>query len=163
MVGLAEIGAGLGGLKAAMDIAKGLNASAGAVAINDAKIALQSAILEAQGGLLAAQETQTANLKQIDQLEARIVQMDAWEREKERYQLQEFPTGALVYVLKEGDAAGEPPHRICPACYQDGHKSILQTTRRHQGGENVECPRCKTDLRLSPFPTPKVQSAASYI
>lgn len=163
MVGVTEIAGTIGGLKAAMDIAKGLNAAAGAVALNEAKIALQGAILEAQAGLLAAQEAQTANLKRIDELEARIVQLDAWEREKQRYELREFPTGALAYVLKEGDQTGEPSHRLCPRCYQEGHKSILQTTARHNGGENVECPRCETKLKLLPFPAPqRVNRSSSY-
>ena len=154
MVGIGEISAAISGLKGALDIAKSLNATAGAVAINDAKIGLQGAIIEAQASLLAAQEAQTANLKRIDELEARIVELDAWEGEKQRYQLTEFPTGAFAYVLKTDDAAGEPSHRICPACYQDSHKSILQTTVRHGGGERVECPRCETKLRLAPFPSP---------
>lgn len=153
---IAELGAGIGSLKAALDIAKGLNAAAGAVALNGAKIGLQGAIIEAQESLLAAQEAQTANLKRIDELETRIVQLDAWEGEKQRYQLCEFPTGALAYALKADDASGEPPHRICPACYQEGNKSILQTTARHGGGERVECPRCGTKLKLSPFPSPGV-------
>lgn len=158
---IAEIGAGLGSLKAALDIAKGLNAVADTVALNDAKIALQGAIIEAQSALLAAQEAQTANLKRIDELNARIMQLDAWEREKERYQLQEFRTGALAYVLKADDPAGEPSHRLCPRCYQEGHKSILQTTVRHGGGERVECPRCDVKLKLADFPQPQVRTSRS--
>jgi hypothetical protein len=160
MVGIAEISAALGGLKGAMDIVKGLNATADAVAINEAKIALQGAILETQGSLLAAQEAQTANLKRIDELEAKIVELSAWEGEKKRYQLQAFPTGVLAYVLKPDDAAGEPSHRLCPHCYQESRKSILQTTRRHAGGEKVECPRCKTELKLAEFAQPKSDSGA---
>ena len=161
MVGVVELGGALGGLKAAMDIAKGLNATAGAVAINDAKIQLQSAILEAQGALLAAQESQTANLKRIDELETKIVKLDAWESEKKRYELREFPTGVLAYVLKENDQSSEPPHRVCPQCYQESHKSLLQTTTRHSGGEIVECPRCKLSLKLTPFAQAQVRTSRS--
>lgn len=157
MVGIPEIGGALSGLKAAMDIARGLNATAGNVAINDAKIALQSAILEAQNALLQSQEAQAKNSKRIDELEAQIAKMDRWEQEKLRYQLEEFPTGAYAYVLKTDFAAGEPCHKICPVCYQEGRKSILQTVRRHGGGEKVECPRCKIDLKTSEFPMPKVE------
>lgn len=159
MVGIVEISGALGGLKGAMDIAKGLNATAGAVAINDAKIALQSAIIDAQAGLLAAQEGLTANLRRIDELEARIAQLDAWEREKGRYQLVEFPTNVFAYVLRADDSAGEPSHRICPSCYEDGRKSILQTRMKHGGGEKVECLRCDAKLTLTPFPP--IQSTVS--
>ena len=162
MVGVTEITGAIGGLKAAMDIVKGLNATAGAVAINDAKIALQATILEAQAGLLGAQESQTANLKRIDELEAKIAKLETWEREKERYQLEEFPTGALAYVLKADDQAGQPHHRICARCYEDGHKSILQTTMRHGGGERVECTRCGAKMKLSPFPAIQVDRGPSF-
>lgn len=158
---ISEIGVGLGSLKAAYDIAKGLNDLADTVAINEAKIALQNAIIEAQSSLLTAQAAQTVHLNRISELEARIAQLDAWENEKTRYQLQETSTGVLVYALKPNDPAGEPFHRLCPHCFQDNLKSILQTTARHGGGEHVECPRCNTKLKLSPFPQPRVQTSRS--
>lgn len=156
MIGVAEISAAIGGVKGTVDLLKGMNAAAAAVALNDAKIILQDAIFEAQAKLLAMQESQTTHLKRIDELEAEIASLKTWEREQQRYQLQEFPTGALAYVLKGDDPAGEPSHRVCPRCYQEGHKSILQTTSKHDGGENVECPRCDTKLKLSPFPKVRV-------
>ncbi len=74
----AEVATGLSSLKAAFDIAKGLNALSDAVALNDAKIGLQGAILEAQSGLLAAQEAQTANLRRVGELEDEIVRLKDW-------------------------------------------------------------------------------------
>lgn len=161
MVGIAEISAAIGGVKGTVDMLKGMNAAAAAVSLNDAKIVLQDAIFESQAKLLAMQETQTAHVKRIDELEAQIAKLETWEREAQRYQLEEFPTGALAYVLKPDDQAGEPPHRICPRCYQEGHKSILQTTTRRDGGENVECPRCDTKLKLTPFPPIRVDRGRS--
>jgi len=84
----------------------------------------------------------------------RIAQLDAWERERQRYELKEFPAGTLAYSLKADDQAGEPRHHICPACYQEGRKSILQATARHSGGEIVVCPRCETKLKLENFNAP---------
>lgn len=159
---IAEVATGLSSLKAALDIAKGLNVISDAVALNDAKISLQGAIIEAQGSLLSAQEAQTANLKRIDELETRIMQLDAWEREKERYELKEFPAGPMVYQLKASDQSGEPPHRICPQCYQERHKAILQTVARHSNGEMVDCPRCKLRLTLSEFVAAPIEYPDNY-
>lgn len=145
--GVAEISGAVGGLKAALDIAKGLNATAGAVAINDAKIALQSAILDAQGALLAAQETQTANLKRIDELEAKIVEFETWEREKQRYELREISRGVFTYVLKADAQSGEPVHCICARCYEHRERSILQSDGGSWGTATLTCPACKAEIR----------------
>lgn len=114
-------------------------------------VALQTAIFDAQGDALAAQSEQFALAQRVRELEAEVTQAKGWEAEKERYQLQQFPTGALAYVLKPEAANGEPPHRICANCYQEAHKSILQITMRHAGGEAVECQRCKSQLTLADF------------
>ncbi|HSQ96835.1 MAG TPA: hypothetical protein VLM18_12190 [Croceibacterium sp.] len=147
MVGVAEISGAVGGLKAALDIAKGLNATAGAVALNDAKIALQSAILDAQGALITAQEAQTANLKRIDHLEAEIVQLKTWDREKQRYELREISRGVFTYVLKTEVQGGEPVHCICASCYQHGQRSILQSDGGMWGVATLTCPKCKADIK----------------
>jgi hypothetical protein len=114
-------------------------------------VELQTAIFDAQGDALAAQSEQFALTQRIRDLEAEVAKTKAWETEKERYELQEFPAGAFAYVLKAEAAGSEPPHRICASCYQEGHKSILQTTSRHSGGEIVQCTRCKVQLTLSSF------------
>lgn len=148
---LAEISAGVGSLKAAFDIAKGLNAANSQVAINDVKIALQQHIIEGQNALAAAGAAEAAATQRIRELEQKLMEMENWEREAERYELKEFPTGAFAYVLKDSEAGSEPQHRICPRCYQDRHKAILQTTAKHRGGEKVECLRCKAELKLADF------------
>jgi hypothetical protein len=112
---------------------------------------LQAVIFAAQGDALAAQAEQFTLAQRVRDLEAEVTKAKAWEAEKERYQLQEFPTGAFAYSLKSEAANGEPPHRICANCYQEGHKSILQTIARHSGGEVAECLRCKARLTLTDF------------
>lgn len=142
MVGLTEVAAGLSGLKTAMDVVKGLNATAGSVAINDAKIELQSAIIEAQSGLLAAQEAQAANLRRIDQLEQEIVQLKDWSAERERYEPVDIYRGSIAYMPKEGVEEGQPPHWLCANCFEQRRKSFLQfkgQDRTPTGGRGLEC------------------------
>lgn len=155
MVGIAEIGGALSGLKAAMEIAKGLSATANAVAINEAKIGLQSAILEAQAGLLAAQETETANLRRIDQLEQDIVRLKDWSAERQNYNLVNIDRGAFAYMPKPGMENSQPAHWLCANCFEQGHKSLLQF--KGQGGQGsggnanesaYGCDRCKATLKV---------------
>jgi hypothetical protein len=112
-------------------------------------IELQTLIMSAQSDALSAQSDQFTLLERIRNLEAEIAQARAWDAEKLRYQLKEFPTGAFADVLKQDAADCEPPHRICPNCYQQGLKSILQTIYRERGGEVVHCHRCDKKLSLS--------------
>lgn len=67
------VSVGLSSLKAAFDLAKGLNAVENAATINELKLSLQSHILEAQQSLFAAQEAQAATAKRIADLEAQCV------------------------------------------------------------------------------------------
>jgi hypothetical protein len=77
--------------------------------------------------------------------------MDDWTREKSRYELREYPSGSMVYVLKDADAQGEVKHRLCPNCFQNGAKSILQVVNKHSGGEVVACLPCDKQITLSNF------------
>ena len=66
-----------------------------------------------------------------------------WEEEKARYVLAPTSTSseeaAIAYKLRdEARRDDEPTHFICPYCYEDRIKSILQTT----GRSGVLCPRC---------------------
>ena len=148
---LAEISAGFGSLKAAFDIAKGLNATSSQVAINDAKITLQAHILDAQQALAAANDEQSAAAKRIDDLEQEIMRLKDWTTEKERYELKRYHPGSLAYALKEEMKRGETPHKLCPNCYGRNEKSFLQPT-----GESIRrytvhrCFSCRAELPLGP-------------
>ncbi len=144
MVGILEIKAGYEGAKAALDIAKGINSLKTETAINGAIIEIQRHVVDAQRGL-------SASLQRIDELEKEIVGLKSWAAEKERYQLREFPAGSFAYALQVEKAEGEPAHNLCPNCYQEGHKAILQTVARHSNGHIVSCLRCKAEIRLAEF------------
>ena len=144
---IAEISAGLSGLKAAKDMLQALHGVQSAVAINDVKFALQGYLLEAQQGLFAAQEAQSAAAKRIAELEQQIVQLKDWESEKQRYELKDTGQGSLAYALKEVVEGGEPEHWLCPACYQQGKKSILKHEHLTAGRvETLNCHPCGMDI-----------------
>lgn len=126
MVGITEISAGLSSLKAAKDIIQGFNAASTQAAINEVKLDLQSHLLEAQQALFAAQEAHSASSQRIASLEQEIVRLKNWEAEKQCYELADTGRGTLAYRHKAGMENGEPPHWLCPNCYQQGQKSIMK-------------------------------------
>ena len=152
---IAETGAAIGSIKAAMDIVKGAAGLKSETEINLAVIDIQRALLEAQSAAFDDRERHSAQQRRVSELEAELAKVHQWEDEKARYQLTECATGTLIYVLKADCAKGEPEHRLCVKCFDEDRKSVLQVENRHGGGESVRCHHCNVKMVLSPFP--KVQ------
>jgi hypothetical protein len=148
MVG--EVFAGLGALKTAFDIAKGLKD------IDDAT-RRNAAVIELQEKILAAREAQSTLLDRVGELEEEVAGFEKWDTEKERYELKQLvstvPT--FAYVLKPDTQPTEPFHCICAACYQKRIKSILQFDRfAIYGSEQrvLKCPVCNTEVHAMSWP-----------
>ncbi len=111
--------------------------------LNGAILEMQESIIAAQAVALEAQAAQGSLAARIAQLEEEAVRSKDWEEEKARYVLAPTSTSseeaAIAYKLRdEARRDDEPTHFICPYCYEDGIKSILQIT----GRSGVLCPRC---------------------
>jgi hypothetical protein len=126
LVELSAIAAALSSLKAAKDIAEAMIGLRDAQAFQAKLLEFQSKLIDANNSAFAAQDERSALLERIGKLEEEVTRLKTWEREKQRYKLERLPPGVLVYALKPEMAEGEPPHRICAACYQRGKKSFLQ-------------------------------------
>src|SRR5580700_4098699 len=103
MVG--EVFAGLGALKTAFDIAKGLKD------IDDAA-RRNAAVIELQEKIISAQQSHSALVERVHDLEGEVAGFEKWEAEKQRYTLTDFGGNSFAYALKPETANGEPPHRI---------------------------------------------------
>jgi len=156
MVGIVEAGAALNGIKTAFGIAKGISALKSEADINLAVIEIQRALLDAQEAAFRDKETISTLMGRVDELETAAKAGQGWEQERARYQLEQSPIGAFTYVLKDEHAGGEPTHRLCATCFDKGHKSVLHTTRKGNGGEVVWCGNCKEKLKLAEFNNPVV-------
>ena len=55
-----------------------------------------------------------------------VMKRKHWAAEQERYTLHAVDSGAFAYALKPGVEATEPPHWLCPQCFHQQRKSILQ-------------------------------------
>lgn len=141
-------------LKAAGDVAKGLVDIRDTVKLGEVAIRLQAQILAAQQGALAGQSREADLLEEIRSLKARVAEAEGWEAEKKRYALEELPPGVFVYALKPDMANGEPSHKLCQTCYQNGKKSILHAGEQSMGQYRLRCHPCDTVLVVGHFKPP---------
>ena len=94
--------------------------------LNSLTADMYEAIMEARVDTLVSQEMQAKQANKIRELERHIREYENWESEKARYNLVENG-GCFVYKLCEDPMQrGEPLHYICPRCYENKTKSILQ-------------------------------------
>ena len=117
-------------LTAAADITKGIVGLRDATMVQDKVIELQGVILSAQSNALTAQSEQFSLLERIRALEEKVTGFEAWDTEKQKYELKQVHTGAFAFVLKPEASSGEPPHWLCTTCYENNRKSILQAQGR---------------------------------
>lgn len=141
---LTVIGGAVAGLKTATDIAKGLISTNTAVEVNAKAIELQRALLSAYADAISAKETQTALLEEIRSLKRQLAHNEEFAADMKRYALDAPWRGTAVYALQESMSNGEPPHYLCPNCYQAKKKSILQLGTNSKGDQCFNCPNCRT-------------------
>jgi hypothetical protein len=110
---VAEAIAGLGAIKTAFDLAKGLKD------IDDAA-RRNAAVIELQERILAAQQAQTTLVETIGDLKKQVAGFEAWEAKKKRYDLHQWELGSFSYRLKEGVNPTEPTHHLCATCFDQG-------------------------------------------
>lgn len=103
-------------------------------------------VSRAQSAAFAANDERAALIDRINTLEKQIAGFEAWEAEKERYQLTEIAPQMFAYVIKPEAQGADPSHWICPACFQDGKKSILQGFESGTYGWQHTCPSCKLEI-----------------
>lgn len=131
-------------LKGAAEITQGLLSLKTDTAVSTKVVELNRIIAEVQHQLFAAQADYAAAVGREHDLKTKIVQLENWAHEKERYQLHQLAAGTLVYRIKPAMQVTEPVHDLCPNCYQDGVKSILQNAGMRGSHQAVRCPRCDT-------------------
>ena len=111
-------------------------------------IEFQKALINANALIASVQQQNASLLREKDDLEKQIMQLENWKAEKDRYTMVTVFEAATVYSLKESMSNGEPPHFICPVCYQRGHKTLLQPKKAGTGFVHLYCPTpsCNFDI-----------------
>jgi hypothetical protein len=158
---ISAIASALGALKGMKDIAEAMIGLRDAKILQEKRLEFQARIIDAQNGILAAQEERATLLKRVGDLEKQVTDFEAWETEKQRYELRQLARGgaAFAYTPKADTQGAEPFHCICATCYQRGTKSILQFSHIVIAGSAehiLKCPVCQTEVHAERWPPPKI-------
>ena len=167
MVSIPTVASALAAMKTIKDLAESMVTLRDTAMLNEKRIEFQGVIIDARENILAIQDERATLLKTVDDLEKKIVSMETWDTEKQRYELKKSADGgALAYAIKPAMENGDAPHKICATCYQHRIKSILQTEMRNPGFAIVlVCNTCGSDIYESgsrhqdhPKPMPRRKS-----
>ena len=142
-----EISMALTSFKSAIEIIKSIS--------NKTKdINFKNKIIELQNLILSLQSEYSTLLDIKNQLEKKLVEYENWDKTESQYQLKEITPGIRVYSSKEDSGLSDSDHWLCPNCFNDRKKSILQL-ERDEGklGQYYICPKCKTRLCTRPRET----------
>ena len=142
MVDMAAVVGFAQSIRAALDITKAMKDVNDANMIQTKTFELTREIMAAQSYAMEAVAAQSAPIDRIRELEASVASFEAWERQKDRYELKRYEPGVFLYDLKPSMANGEPAHCICPKCYEHKKRSILHGTSLFQGRETLMCHEC---------------------
>ncbi|MGC2221434.1 MAG: hypothetical protein WA624_03200 [Methylocella sp.] len=160
MPDIAEFAGMITSLRAVAELAKLVVDAHDAGVRREKSLELQGQIVSALEDALTAQMAQSAQLKRVRELEEKMAQLETWNTEKEKYELvnirdesttQHFGA-AWVRSLKPDTQPPEPPHQICPDCYQRSEKIVLQEEQRPGRIRVVFCQRCHFEIsRTGPW------------
>ena len=141
---IAEITEGLAGLKTALEILKVMKKSQASGQILTEVADLQTALIEVQHGIMAANQTHAADIERIRELEKEVAHLKAWGDEKKRYELKQIDGGFFAYMLKPEHRGMEPPHWLCATCYSKGEPGFMQIQGRTKDENHVtiKCGTC---------------------
>lgn len=144
MVG--EAFAGLGAIKTAFDLARGIKDISDTTARN-------LAVADLLDKLITARENQQTLLDRVGALEAEIAGFKDWERERQRYELNPIPGGVVAYMLKPAERGEQPPHWVCPQCFAQAKLSYFQPTGAMIHRLSVfKCGGCQTAISVPGSP-----------
>jgi hypothetical protein len=147
---VAEIAASITSLRATMDIAKAMINLRDAEAFRAKSIELQETIMRALDSGIEAREAYAKQLDAVRTLEAEVARLEAWDAEKQRYELKSVGTGAVAYVLKPDARGTETPHFLCPNCFHQRKKSFFQSDGKMELRRLIlKCADCKATIAVT--------------
>lgn len=141
-----EIQGAVQAAKAIYEIVKANKALADLDGLNAAVGELNAKLVDATAATLTSQEKQAALSNRVRELEKELMEFKNWDREAERYQLAELCAGVFCFAVKPGMENGEPPHKICAACFNKRQKGYLQRTEFDGRGTRYKCGECGSEI-----------------
>lgn len=139
---IAEISSFIASSKAAYDIAKGINALKSDVDRNESISKILEVLITAQFQASAVMAKAHETEIEKHNLTKKLMELEKWSETEKQYELQEVYSGIFAYVYKKDEGAKEPVHWLCPNCWQEKIKSILQCDCKNEYASSYTCQRC---------------------
>jgi hypothetical protein len=133
-------------IKVAYDIAKGINSLKSEVERNESISKILEILLSVQSDALLMQEKHLFLLRDKDNLEKKIMEIEKWSETETQYELKEVARGFFVYAYKKSDDSMKPIHWLCANCYKDRKASIIQLISGNMMKKRYLCPNCETEI-----------------
>ena len=127
MVDITSISAVLASLNVATKFIKGSLEKIKDMAVREKVEELLNAIIPLQSMILSLQAENSTYIREIQNLEKNLREIEDWRKESEGYELKELATGVYLYVKKPESGHTGPVVYLCPNCFDVNHKkSIIQ-------------------------------------
>jgi hypothetical protein len=111
---------------------------------------LNSHILSLQQDSLTLLAQNQTLLREKAELERKIVDIENWREEAAKYEMLKVAPGFIVYAPKVEIQSAEPFHWICPNCYSNKHKSLIEREGlAHQALARYKCFSCSLKVTLN--------------
>jgi transcription initiation factor IIE alpha subunit len=103
----------------------------------------QTALIHLQSAVLSLQSEHEVLQREKNELREELNNLLAWNSEANKYHLIEICPGVFVYASNDEN---QPRFWLCPHCFENRERSILQLDNKSIEGTDYLCPRCKTVL-----------------
>jgi ribosomal protein L32 len=147
MVDLASISAALSSLNIASKFLKNRLKQINDSAVREKLEELLNAIIPLQSQIIALQAANSAYIKEKEEIEKKLREIEDWKKESDRYERKEFALGVYVYAIKVNSGYSGLEHNVCPKCFEIDRKiSTIQLLHESAGGKVYFCPNCKNEF-----------------
>ena len=139
------------GLKVATGLVKGILETKNAIEVQGKIVELEAALLEVHINAISATTAQLELLAQVGALKEQLNAFNDWDEQGQRYTLVcPWKDAAQVYALRKASSDGEVAHFLCPNCFHEKYRVILNqvitTANRYV---SLVCPSCKASIDTS--------------
>ena len=155
MVDLTSISAFLTGLSATIKFIKGSLEKIKDMAVREKVEELLNAIIPLQSHIIALQDGYFTCIKEKQNLEDKLREIEDWRKESGGYELKPLIPGVFAYVKKSERGDTGPVVYFCTKCFDIDHKkSILQLRSETQYGRWYKCHNCNSEITTYRDPGP---------
>ncbi|MGA2465516.1 MAG: hypothetical protein ABSH06_14310 [Thermodesulfobacteriota bacterium] len=110
---------------------------------------LLNAIIPLQSHIIALQEGNFTCIKEKQNLENKLREIEDWAKEVSGYKLKALVPCVFVYVKKSESDDARPAVYFCPKCFDIHHKkSMLRLTSQGHDWTYFNCLNCKSDIKI---------------